>query len=83
MTRCDVAEVNKYNNLENLCMEWGGRGHVPNGNCWKGVSLENVETSVKHFSFLKIFLFVGELLREYVIKKKIIRRIEILYKIIK
>lgn len=51
-------------------MEWGGRGHVPNGNFWKGVSLENVETSVKHFSFLKIFLFVGELLREYVIKKK-------------
>lgn len=64
-------------------MEWGGRGHVPNGNFWKGVSLENVETFVKHFSFLKIFLFVGELLREYVIKKKIICRIEMLYKIIK
>lgn len=23
MTRCDVAEVNEYNVLENLCIEWG------------------------------------------------------------
>lgn len=23
MTRCDVAEVDEYNVLENLCIEWG------------------------------------------------------------
>lgn len=40
----------------------------PNGNFWKGVSLGNVETA-ERFSFLKIFLFVGELLRELSKKK--------------